>query len=115
MTLHDVIQADASAVFCNTDDFAEVVKYYPRTGTARSVNAIVIREALAVLPEDGDAVIPLFEVHVANTATNGITSDELNLGGDRLEFAVRVGGATTRRTITKLLSHDEGMLVLECR
>ena len=115
MTLHDIIQADATTVFCNTDDFAEEVTYYPRTGTARTVDAIVIREALAVLTEDGDAVIPLFEIHVANTETRGITSEELNLGGDRIEFAVRVGGALTRRTITKLVGHDEGMLILECR
>jgi hypothetical protein len=39
----------------------------------------------------------------------------LNLGGDQLEFPDRVGQPPKRHSILKLLSHDEGMLVLECR
>lgn len=115
MTLHDMIKADADVVFCNANDFAEPVLYYKRAGSARTIQAVVIREALSVLSEDGDNVIPMFEVHVANDPAKGITSDELNLGGDSIEFAIRVGGPKTRRSIMKLLSHDEGMLVLECR
>jgi hypothetical protein len=115
MTLHDMIKADAETVFCNANDFAEPVTYYPRIGSSREIQAVVIREALAILNEDGDNVIPLFEIHVANDSLTGIASDELNLGGDSLEFAIRVDGPKTRRSIMKLLSHDEGMLVLECR
>jgi hypothetical protein len=115
MSLHDTIQADAETVFCNVNDFAEAVTYYKRNGLARSINAVVVREALEILPEDGDSVTPLFEVHVANDAATGIASNEINLGGDSIEFAVRVGQPLSRRTITKLISHDEGMLVLECR
>ncbi len=114
MTLHDTIQADAVTVFCNASDFAESVEYIKSSGQVRSIDAVVIREALAQLQES-DAVIPLFEVHVANDATSGITAAELNLGGDSLRFAVRVGGKVTSRTIHKLLGHDEGMLILECR
>lgn len=115
MTMHDTILADGLSVFCNADDFAEPVVYYKRSGEARSINAVVIREALAILPEDGDAVTPVFEIHVHNSESTGISSDELNLGGDSLSFAVRAGQDASRRTITKLLGHDEGMLVLECR
>ena len=46
MTLHDTIQADADSVFCNADDFAEPVTYYPRAGEARTINAVVLREQL---------------------------------------------------------------------
>ena len=102
-------------MFCNESDFAEPVEYFKRDGVARCINAVVIREALAILPEDGDHVTPLFEVHVTNDETLGISSDELNLGGDSIALATRVGLESTRRTITKLLGHDEGMLVLECR
>jgi hypothetical protein len=115
MTLHNMIKADAASVFCNANDFAEPVTYYTRSGSAREIQAVVIREALAILSEDGDNVVPMFEIHVTNNATTGIASDELNLGGDSMEFAIRVDGPKTRRTILKLLSHDEGMLVLECR
>lgn len=114
MTLHDTIQADGLNVFCNLNDFAETVVYYNRTGDARCIDGIVIREALAILQEDGDAVTPVL-IHVHNNNETGISSEELNLGGDSLAFAVREGQDRTRRTITKLLGHDEGMLMLECR
>jgi hypothetical protein len=115
MSLHDTIQADAATVFCNVNDFAEAVTYHKRNGLARSINAVVIREAFAINPEDGDTVTPVFEIHVANDSANGIASDELNIGGDMLELAPRVGQPKSRRSITRLLSHDEGMLTLECR
>ena len=115
MTLHDVIQSDSINLFATPNDFAEPVSYIKRTGKSRSINAIVVRDALAILPEDGDTITPVFEVSVANDITQGISSEELDLGGDAIAFAVRVGRKPERRTITKLLSHDEGMLVLECR
>jgi hypothetical protein len=115
MTLHDQIQADGLKVFCRLSDFAESIVYYPRVGAARTIAAIVVREPLSVLPEDGDNVLPNAMVYVANDATQGIASSEINLGGDALEFAVRNGKTPTRRTIVRLTEHDEGMLVLECR
>ena len=110
-----MIQADAVNVFANPNDFAEPVVYIKRTGKARSINAIVVRNSLSILPEDGDVVTPVFEVKVANDLVKGITSDELDLGGDCIAFAVRVGEKPERRSIIRLLEHDEGMVLLECR
>ena len=44
MTLHDMIQADASSVFCNVNDFAEQITYYARLATSREIYAVVVRE-----------------------------------------------------------------------
>ena len=115
MSLHDTIQADAINVFANPNDFAEPVVYYKKTGKARAIFMVVVRDALAILPEDGDTVTPVFELHGANDIVKGISSEELNLGGDMIAFAVRVGQPVQRRTITKLLDHDEGGITLECR
>ncbi len=115
MSLHDLIQADAINVFANANDFAEPVVYYKKTGKARPISAVVVRDALAILPEDGDTVTPVFEIHVANDILEGISSEELNLGGDMIAFAVRVGQAVERREIIRLLGHDEGMLYLQGR
>lgn len=115
MTLHDIIESDAKNVFCNPSDFAEPVTYYKANGKARKINAIVVRDALAILPEDGDTITPVFEVHVANDVDEGIASDELNLGGDQIAFSVRVGKPVERRSVVKLLAHDNGMLILQCR
>lgn len=115
MTLHDVILADASKVFCNVNDFGETVTYYNRDVDAREIKAVVVRDALAILPEAGDVVTPVFEVHVVNSMTLGISSDEIDLGGDLIEFPVRHGQEPSRRSIIRKTEHDEGMLGLECR
>ena len=115
MTLHAIIQADASTVFCNVNDFAEVVTYYALHGTAREITVQVFRDALGVLAEDGDTVLAAWEIHVTNSKTLGISSEELNIGGDSLEFAPRVGKDKQRKSITRLIGHDEGMMILECR
>ena len=115
MSLHDMIQSDAINVFANPNDFAEPVVYYKKTGKARPIDAVVVRDALAILPEDGDTVTPVFEIHVANDIVKGISSEELNLGGDMIAFAPRVGQPVERREIIRLLSHDEGMIHVQCR
>ena len=115
MSLHDLIQADAINVFANPNDFAEPVVYYKKTGKARAINMVIVRDAFAILPEDGDTVTPVFELHGANDIVKGISSEELNFGGDMIAFAVRVGQAVERREIMRLIAHDEGMIYLQCR
>jgi hypothetical protein len=121
MSLRDAIAADAATVFCNVSDFAESVVYHPYrfvTDTqraARTINAVVIREQVATYQNDVETVLPVFEVHVANDAVLGISSEELDTGGDQIEFPARDGQAAERRTITRLTTQDHGMLVLECR
>lgn len=121
MSLHDMIQADARTVFTSTDDFAEVVIYHPRqrfgesAPIPRSINAVVIRQQIQTMTEDGDTVSPMWEVHVDNSGTYGISSSELDLGGDQIELPPRDYKTAERRTITQLTIQDHGMLVLECR
>jgi hypothetical protein len=121
MTLRSQIETDASLVFLSTDDFAETVTYYPHTyynatsRSERSISAVVIRESITVLGEDGDTVLPVYEVHVENDSTDGISSDELDIGGDQIGLPPRDGKAAERKTITRLMTQDHGMLVLECR
>lgn len=115
MTLADIIEADAKNVFCNANDFAEPVTYYKANGKARKINMVVNRDALAILPEDGDTVTPVFELYGANDVDEGIASEELNLGGDQIAFPVRVGKPPERRSVIRLIEHDNGMIRLECR
>ena len=121
MTLAASILTDAYTVFTSTDDFAEVVTYYPRqrfgepAPTPRTINAVVIREQIQSIGEEADTVSPVWQVHVANNVTYGITSSELDLGGDQISLPPRDGKTAERRTITQLLIQDGGMLVVECR
>lgn len=120
MSLADRMVSDAVNVFLQSDHFAEQVTYYPHryhTDAARSprtIKAVVTRNQVASFNAD-EQVLPEFEIRVANSATLGISSEELDTGGDQIEFAVRVGETPTRRTIQYVTEHDEGMLVLICR
>lgn len=114
MTLRDSISADASLVFLNNDEFAESITYVPRSGPSRTINAVVFREQIQTLDENA-TVTPIWQIHVANDSTDGITSDELDLGGDKLTFPPRDGKTALTRSIVQLLTQDHGILVVECQ
>jgi len=118
MTLRERIIADAGSVFLNADHFAESVTYYPHRfgtqATPRVITAVVIRNQVAVFNPD-EQIVPEFEVRVANDSATGISSEELNTGGDQIKLAVRIGETATKRTIQIMSEHDDGMLVLICR
>ena len=110
MTLRDTIAADAYTVFTSTDDFAEVITYLPRHGDARSINAVVIRDAI----QDSDGIVmPSWTVNVANDSTHGIASTEIDIGGDQVMLPPRDGEPAKTRTIQHILIQDHGMLVLQ--
>ena len=120
MTLRAAITADATDVFLNTSDFAESISYYPHRyfGTTlratRTINAVVVRDPIQSIDVAG-TVVTSFEVHVANDSTDGISSDEIDTGGDQLGFPRRDGETATRHAIIRIVSQDHGMLVLEVR
>lgn len=120
MSLAERIVSDAANVFLNSDHFAETVTYYPhRFHTAalrepRSIKAVVIRNQVSVFNPD-EQILTEFEVRVANDAATGISSAELDTGGDQIELAPRIGESPVKKSVQYLTEHDEGMLVLICR
>lgn len=115
MTLRATIITDATAVFTATDDFAELVVYRPYQGTTRQIKAVVIRQLAETISDEENRVVPVFEVHVVNSECSGIGSGEINLGGDRIDIAARVGNIPLPRSIVQIIDQDEGMIVLQCR
>jgi hypothetical protein len=118
MTLAARIVTDAGSVFLNSDHFAEEVTYYPQrygvAATPRIIKAVVTRNQVATMNAD-EQIVPEFEVRVANDSTTGISSSELNTGGDMIKFAARIGETETKRSVQLLVEQDQGMLVLTCR
>jgi len=120
MSLADRIASDAVNVFLNSDHFAETVTYYPhRFHTAavrapRPIKAVVIRNQVSVFNPD-ETIMTEFEVRVANDSTTGISSAELDTGGDKIELAAKIGETPSKRSVQYMSEHDEGMLVLICR
>lgn len=120
MSLAERIVTDAGTVFLNSDHFAETVTYYPHrfhTDTARaarSIKAVVIRNQVSVFNPD-EQILTEYEVRVANDSDTGISSDELDTGGDQISLSPRVGEAAKKVSVQYLTEHDSGMLVLICR
>ena len=118
MSLAERIVTDAAGVFLQEGHFREQVTYHPHRfgtpATPRTIWAVVIRNQVATFNPD-EQILPEFEVRVANNATTGISSAELNVGGDQIKFPVRLGETPTKRSVQLLTEHDEGMLVLICR
>ncbi len=115
MSFKDQLAADAESVFCNADEFAEQVTYTKRNGQSRTISAIIDRDPVSVAT--GGTFMAKMLVHVPNSAA-GIQSSEVNVGGDTLTVAYRIGGAAQAFQIHWPKSgptHDHGMLTLELR
>lgn len=110
MTLHETIIADASSVFCNADEFAEPVLYRSGAGNRDSipVDAVVIRNGYQ--DDAHGQSLEIFEVHVPLSVIEAVTA-----GQDSISFPKRVGETATYQTVARVITHDEGMWVLECR
>jgi hypothetical protein len=122
MSLKNSINSDARTLFINQLDFAEGVTYAPRQQSGkpprlpRNINAVVFRDSMTTVDEDNNETItPTFRVHVANDSTFGISSQELDCGGDQIIFPIRDYLSPVARTIMSIEEQDHGMLVLLCR
>lgn len=91
---------------------AEWVDYFPRGGSARRIRAVISRNGPENLPNVAGGSTPQFTALVRNHATLGITSDEVDSGGDTIEVGPRVAEVPKTRRITEVLNHDAGLMLL---
>src|SRR4051812_19063039 len=110
MSLRDLMADDAANVFCNPDDFGEPVTYTPFGGAARAINAVVWRFP----PKEGDARGHRMRIMVANSATTGIASSEVNPSGDTVTLAYRPGQTPRAYTIRLVADDTEHMTASAC-
>ena len=90
--------------------FGEPIGYYNLAGDpVRNVNAMVQRDGAELLTETGDTSAEMLIVRVLNDATTGISSAEIDTGGDEISISPRVGEPTRRMSIVKLINDNAGM------
>jgi hypothetical protein len=95
-------------------EFGEPIKYRPRGGGIRDISAILnYGQPEGIAAPHGNA--PLSSIEVANDPVKGISSSEVDKGGDEVLVPVRIGQDPEWRPITKILSQDAGMMSLEVR
>ena len=93
------------------EQFGESIEYVPRSGGSRSILAIVEREPPAVMDAAGNAVVPQFVVRVYNSCRSGISSQEMDTGGDQVRFVRRIGEVIPETySVGQILSQSGGVL-----
>lgn len=92
--------------------FGETVVYYRADGVTRTVTAIVQRDPLAIIQELGGTIGASLILEFQNSETLGISSEELDTGGDQVGVALRVGEAASVRSIVRVLSDSGAYLRL---
>jgi hypothetical protein len=95
----------------------EAVVYWPLNGQPRSIQAIVERATPAPLDTQSprSRATNNVTVRALNCEIDGISTRELDVGGDEIELARRLGEDTERRPIKAIVGQDGGMLSLEVR
>jgi hypothetical protein len=93
--------------------FGESITYWPRGGGSRPIDAIVEREPPAIYDASGNAVMYKAVIRVNNSCRSGISSREVNTGGDEIEMPLRAGDQVPKRmSVMSMQSQDSGVTVL---
>ena len=82
---------------------------------SREIKAVIDRNPSLTQAETGRDMTGVFSIWVSNSATDGISSDEIDTGGDQLLIAKRIGQTPELVQINNIRWQDEGMMLLECR
>jgi hypothetical protein len=116
MTLRQSMSNDMLTVFLSEDEFAETVTYLPRDGGSRTILAVVDREPPALMDEAGNVISLTYVIYVKNDKTDGISGEEVDTGGDRVEIIWRLNKIFKKQcSIVKVQNHDHGMLQIALR
>ena len=93
--------------------FGESITYYPNGGGRREIFAIVERNPPAVFDASGNAVLPTATIRVHNSCRSGISSREVDIGKDEIEFVLKIGETIPKRfSFMTLMSQDAGVCQL---
>lgn len=96
-----------------TLQFGETIGYYNRAGDAvRNVSARVIRDPVQIATETGEINTQSIIVRLRNDAIFGVSSAEVDTGGDEINVPLRVGESAVRRTVARVLNDSNGILSL---
>jgi len=83
--------------------------------TEREIEALISRQPVDDLGDMPVGTSPRLLINVRNDSTYGISSSEIDLGKDLVSLPVRLGEVAQEWKISKLISQDAGMMVLELR
>ncbi len=93
--------------------FGESLTYWPYGGGRREIYAIIERSPPAIFDAAGNAMMPTATIQIHNSCRSGISSREVNIGKDEVEFVLRIGETIPKRfSLMTLLSQSGGVTQL---
>lgn len=106
--------ADVDAMLTR-DHFGEQIVYVPAgdSENLRTIDAIIDRDAVETIEGLEPIRTPQLVVTVANDATTGISSSEIDTGTDRVVLPVRFREDPKNLGIARVITHDQGVVVFE--
>ena len=111
MTVFDATLKAAADTFFKLPG-AERVTYLPGSGASRGIMAVISRRGPEAIANVSGGSLPAFEVLVKNHATEGIASDLLDTGADKIRCGKRVDNRPGVMRLTEIVNQDAGMMVL---
>ena len=112
IALSDFETAQGQDVDAFLDAFGVAVTYKPRVGSEREIQAVVKHLGAEELAGPQIGRTAKMTVKVANDSTKGITSREVDTGGDKIAITQRVGYRVVDRRIIGIIKHDAVWMTL---
>jgi len=91
---------------------SEVITYFPAGGAARRIKAVISRSSPDDMPGIDGGSVPMFTVLVKNDSDDGIASESVDTGGDKITCARRVAERPASMRLLQIINHDAGMVLL---
>lgn len=104
-----------NAAHRQVNHFGEELVYYSRDGKVRKIKGHVRRNSLDIIAETGEIPSQELVITVKNSDCDGISSSEIDTGGDEIEVALRVGLTPQRRSIARILSDHNDCVRFLCQ
>ena len=91
---------------------AKQIVYYPRSGGSRTIEAIVEYLGPQQVAGLAGGSRPQMDVYVRNNSATGISSAQVDTGGDKLDVPLRYGKSAKKVRINEVIAQDKAMLKL---
>jgi len=94
---------------------AKSIIYRPRGGGSRNIKAIIEYPGPGAIGDLAGGGRPIMDIYIKNSSTSGISSAELDTGGDKLDVPLRFGLTAARVRVTKIVAHDKAILHVQAQ
>ena len=93
----------------------DTITYWPRVGGSRTIKAIIDYPGPEAISGLAGGSRPILDVYIENNSIRGITSAEVDTGGDKLDLPMRYNLAAKRMRIIKIAAQDKSILHVQAQ